>query len=159
MPSGENLFELNRQRRRPLAERFWSFVQNNRGCWIWSGSRDRRGYGRINYDGSKPALAHRVAWELAHGAIPVGLHVLHRCDNPACVRIEHLFLGTDLDNVRDMDRKGRRVNANQILTLEQIANIGERLACGETQVSIARDFPVSRSNISLVAKKLGLRRA
>jgi DNA-binding CsgD family transcriptional regulator len=153
MPSGSNLHALNAARRRPLAERFWSRVHKNRGCWIWSGSRNRRGYGTINYDGNRPALTHRVAWELTNGPIPEGMHVLHRCDNPACVRIDHLFLGTDLDNVRDMDRKGRRVNANQRLSPEQVDEIRQMLGVA-SQRSIAEKFGVDQSTISRLVTRL-----
>jgi hypothetical protein len=58
----------------------------------------------------RPALAHRVAWQLAYGAIPVGMLVCHRCDVPACVRVSHLFLGTAQDNTRDMMAKNRQAS-------------------------------------------------
>lgn len=80
-------------------------------CWLWTARRNKRGYGVVGTGGHEgTALAHRFAWFLAHGDMPEK-HVLHRCDVPACVRIDHLFLGTDLDNVRDMDAKGRRGKA------------------------------------------------
>ena len=76
------------------------------GCieWIGSGSR---GYGAIKIDGVTHR-AHRVAWELAHGFIPAGLFVCHRCDNPRCINVEHLFLGTPADNNNDKIAKGRQ---------------------------------------------------
>lgn len=73
-------------------------------CWIWTGARMRYGY--FQY-GKKLIGAHRVAWELRNGPIPDGLYVLHRCDNPPCVRPDHLFLGTAADNTADMVAKGR----------------------------------------------------
>lgn len=87
----------------PIAPRFWSKVHITDGCWLWTGAL-RNGYGRF---GSRPfKYAHRVSWELANG--PTGdLKVLHRCDNPRCVRPDHLFLGTQLDNMRDRSAKGR----------------------------------------------------
>jgi hypothetical protein len=93
-----------------LARRFWSKVDKGGDCWVWTASLDRKGYGQIaiTANGSKrPRGAHRVAWELTHGPIPSGLCVCHRCDNPRCVRPDHLFLGTVGDNNRDMWRKGR----------------------------------------------------
>lgn len=78
-------------------------------CIEWSGARDRQGYGRRRYQG-RNALAHRVAWTEAHGPIAEGLDVCHRCDNPACVNIDHLFLGTHQDNMRDCKTKGRGRN-------------------------------------------------
>ena len=75
-------------------------------CLEWNGARNARGYGTRRYLG-KSCLAHRVAWILAHGDIPEGMCVLHRCDNPPCCNPEHLFLGTQADNIADMHAKGR----------------------------------------------------
>lgn len=74
-------------------------------CWMWTASCGH-GYGRLN-TGERVHRAHRVAWGIAHGSIPDGLCVLHKCDNPPCVNVDHLFLGTLKDNVRDMVSKGR----------------------------------------------------
>ena len=71
-------------------------------CVLWEGKTDRDGYG---YEGR--GRAHRLAYAAVHGPIPAGLHVLHSCDNPPCVNVEHLFLGTNLDNIRDKVAKGR----------------------------------------------------
>jgi hypothetical protein len=95
----------------PLPDRFWPKV-DKRGedeCWEWQGSRSR-GYGRILIGGAKgrPYQAHRIAWELTVGhRLPDSIMVLHRCDNPPCVNPAHLFLGTQLDNMRDCAAKGR----------------------------------------------------
>ena len=91
--------------RRSLAERFWPRVRKGDGCWEWQGHRSSHGYGKIGC-GGKDIGTHRVAWELAHGPIPAGMHVCHRCDNPPCVRPDHLFLGTHSDNMRDLAEKG-----------------------------------------------------
>ncbi|WP_341856406.1 HNH endonuclease signature motif containing protein [Brachybacterium sp. GPGPB12] len=76
-------------------------------CLVWIGSRDLSGYGRVKAEGLPPRGAHRAAWELANGQIPDGLVVRHKCDNPPCVRLEHLELGTAQDNVNDMIARGR----------------------------------------------------
>jgi len=79
-------------------------------CLEWTAATDRHGYGRLSNRRGRagnPESAHRVAWENANGAIPNGLHVLHRCDNPLCVSVEHLFIGTAADNVKDCMEKGR----------------------------------------------------
>lgn len=76
-------------------------------CVEWAACRDKDGYGIRRFDGRKQP-AHRVAWQLAHGAIPAGLFVLHSCDNPPCVNVRHLRLGTHLDNMRERDAKGRQ---------------------------------------------------
>ena len=92
--------------RTPVAERFWSKVDFSTpdGCWPWKGTRHDFGYGQIWVDG-RQRLAHRVVFELVYGYQPDT--VCHRCDNPPCVRPDHLFGGTQADNARDMWEKGR----------------------------------------------------
>lgn len=95
-----------------IAERFWQKVQKGDGCWVWTGAvvlGKREKYGRFLFNG-KVRGAHRVAWELTNGPIPEGIFVLHHCDNPPCVRPDHLFLGTNSTNMLDAARKGRMVN-------------------------------------------------
>jgi hypothetical protein len=92
-----------------IADRFWSKVDkapSSNGCWLWTATKDRRLYGRFWNDGNRFG-AHRTAWELTRGPIPPGLYVLHHCDTPPCVNPEHLFIGTQTDNMRDMAAKGR----------------------------------------------------
>ena len=86
---------------------FWSKVDRSGECWIWTGDKMPRGYGRVRRRDRTYVGAHRVAWEIVKGPIPAGLHVCHRCDNPPCVRPDHLFVGTASDNARDRDAKGR----------------------------------------------------
>lgn len=100
----------------PLAVRFWAKVKKTDGCWLWRGAvhSDSFPYGLISRSGGGiPLRAHRVSWALHHGQIPPGLHVLHKCDNPRCVRPDHLFLGTPKDNSDDAKKKGRLVAWNE----------------------------------------------
>ena len=93
---------------RPLEERFWEKVEKTDGCWKWTASTNGVGYGMIRVSNKKHRdCAHRVSWMLAHGEIPKGKWILHKCDNPGCVNPEHLFLGDNTANVQDMHRKGR----------------------------------------------------
>jgi HNH endonuclease len=91
-----------------LAERLRSriVVDPETGCHNWTGTVGRAGYGRVQVS------AHRLAYELAHGPIPDGLLVLHKCDNPVCCNPDHLFLGTSADNMADKVRKGRHRNGS-----------------------------------------------
>ena len=105
--------------RLPLAVRLWKNIDKRapQECWPWTSERKVKGYGSIGRGGrgGGNALAHRVVWELTHGPIPKssdyhGMVVMHRCDNRLCCNPAHLVLGSQSDNVRDMDAKGRRVS-------------------------------------------------
>lgn len=97
----------------PLEERFWSKVNKTEYCWEWCGSTNSTGRGQIYYNG-KSHLAHRISWFIHHGEMP-HLFVCHKCDNGLCIRPDHLFLGTQTENMRDCVNKGRFVqNINPV---------------------------------------------
>ena len=97
-------------------KRFWSKVHKTNNCWIWTGSKRNKGYGAFMWTGEDGEIiqgrAHRFSYEIMFGKIPKGLCVLHKCDNPACVNPNHLFLGTKADNNNDMRIKGRAVSGS-----------------------------------------------
>lgn len=86
---------------------FISKAMPNGDCLIWIAARNKEGYGRFQYQG-KLWMAHRLAWTIKFGKIPDGLHVLHKCDNPPCINTDHLFLGSNADNILDKVSKGRQ---------------------------------------------------
>jgi hypothetical protein len=93
------------------ADKFYAKIRINpfhpKGCHEWAAGKNQFGYGQFNVNG-RHHKAHRVAWMLDYGPIPEGWQILHRCDNPSCVRPDHLFLGVPRINIADMDAKGRR---------------------------------------------------
>lgn len=125
----------------------------NGGCWLWSGTVDADGYGRIMVN-SVPRLVHRVSFAEHYGDDPAGLCVCHRCDVRACVNPDHLFLGSRGDNNRDRAGKNRSSPAfgsghyRAKLNEAAVGEILRRLATGEQQRLIAKEFGVDQSVIS-----------
>jgi hypothetical protein len=142
----------------PWRERFWNFVPDQRtdqACWEWTGKTDNGGYGRLLLTKTpyREIPAHRASWTIHHGTDPGELKVCHHCDNPRCVNPRHLFLGTQADNVEDMNRKGRRAsfagtrNGQHKFSEETIAEVKRLLAAGMTPTPISRATGVSVSQI------------
>lgn len=132
------------------------------GYAIKSNGRESHRYGRIKIDG-KGILAHRHAYALAHGSIPAGMNVCHRCDNTRCCNPNHLFLGTHRENMADMAGKGRAAKISNPkptgdkspcakLLDAQIAEIRIRRSSGETITSLAAAYGVHHSYISRLAR-------
>ena len=118
-------------------------------CREWTKAKTR-GYGIFRHRG-RTRYVHRIAWMREYGPIPKGMLIMHLCDNPACYNIEHLQLGTDADNHADKARKDSVQNRG--LTRAEVNAIRMRLLSGESQHSIAADFPISRSAVRNI--KLG----
>jgi hypothetical protein len=90
-------------------DRFWSKVEKTDGCWNWTSCLNKKGYGNFSVN-SRMRRAHRVSYEMHCEPIPPGMLVLHHCDNPRCIRPDHLFLGTNADNMADKVAKGREAH-------------------------------------------------
>lgn len=134
---------------RTIEERFWAKVDKSGDCWNWTAYVTSRGYGQFWLDG-KVQSSHRVAWELAYGPVPDGMFVCHHCDNPLCVRPEHLFLGTHTDNMADRAEKGRAANG-EAHGRSKLCEVDVRLIRdiqGQTCQAIADWFGVDTSTVS-----------
>ena len=129
-------------------------------CHEWQGQLGNDGYGRISIGGSM-MRAHRVAFELVNGPIQPGMHVLHRCDNPPCCNPDHLFLGTQADNMRDMKSKNRagrhsakgESHPRAKLTESIVVAIREAYEKGELQKDIAKRYDVAQITVSNIVTR------
>lgn len=152
-------------------KRFWSKVDIGRKnrCWKWQGATDGHNVGAFGWGrGSKRLIkAPRAAWILTHGSIPKDRpFILHKCDNPICVNPNHLFPGTQTDNMQDCSRKGRvrnfgvnfkfplrgSMNGNSKLLARQVRMIRRRRPKEKISL-LAKEFKVSRSLISHIEKR------
>lgn len=147
---------------KPLLERFEKYAEvSENDCWGWNAFINDDGYGIIYKDG-KITRAHRVSYEIFIGIIPEGLSVLHKCDNPPCSNPQHLFLGTQKDNVIDMMKKGRanfkavgrgEDNYKNILTESNVRKIREFQTQGIKRNALAKQFGVSKSTINAIVSR------
>ena len=143
----EKRFELSKQ------------VDPTTGCHNFLGFKDRNGYGRIKYQ-NRGYAAHRLFWIIKNGELTSHQHILHHCDNPACFNIEHLFVGSNADNVADKVSKDRQYHPPKgklhhrsmaKLSEQQVIEIKSLLKRGYSQADIHRDFKVSRQIVSDIA--------
>lgn len=142
-------------RNRDRAERFWSRISKTGGCWIFQGVKDESGYGTVRWDG-RMQKAHRVVWQLANGPIPEDKQVLHRCDNPPCVRPDHLFLGDNAANVDDKVAKDRQVrherSTSAKLTEAQVAEMRHLWGLNESSLSLSVAFGVCEAHVRRICR-------
>lgn len=148
-------------------QRFWSKVKIQRGCWVWKATMDRHDYGKLlvgsRKDGTRRIRrAHRISYEIVRGEIPEGLQVLHKCDNPPCVRPSHLVLGTHKDNMSDMYAKNRRdhkkigrpgeLHHNCKITSEIALEIRRLCADGKSQQEVGELFGLSQTHVGRIVR-------
>lgn len=129
-------------------------VVDDNNCWIWQGSKHRQGYGNLNYK-RIPSLAHRVSWMVHKGDIPEGVKVCHKCDITSCVNPDHLFLGTQKENVSDAIQKGKYSNRligkrRNKLNHEQVQEIKKLHCDGINRKDLEIKFSVSKTCIAKI---------
>lgn len=150
-------------KRAPLEVRFFEKIKKTEACWIWFGAKDPKGYGRIGAGGrkGKDIFAHRLSYQIHKGEIPEGMLVCHKCDTPACVNPEHLFLGTQTDNMRDCVNKNRlnpfkpkgELNPKAKLTWDTVRRIRKEYSGVEKGFfEIAKVYGVSDCTISSILR-------
>ena len=132
-------------------KRFWDKVDKPTplGCWVWTGCRHEFGYGRFGLNG-ETVYAHRLAYELTNGSIPKGQYVRHMCDTPACCNPAHLVLGTQAENLKDMQNRGRdrykgEQNGQSKMTDTGVKALRQRRSEGTTYRQLGKEFGISYS--------------
>lgn len=160
---------MKQTRNRPCVDpqiRFWKKVNKDGpipqhcpclgACWLWTGAKRSHGHGRFSVPGIG-ASAHRYSYHIHYGPIPDGQNVLHKCDNGACQNPAHLFLGTQSDNMKDAQKKGRTTqgekDAQARLTSEFVLEVRRRHANGETQKSIVLSTGESFSTVGKIVRR------
>jgi hypothetical protein len=140
-----------------LPSKFWNKVDKGDDCWIWQGAKTPIGYGQISINGERDYV-HRLAWAEANQR-SIDKQINHHCDNPACVRPEHLYEGTQADNRQDAVKRGRLnvtgENAPQAkLTKSQVKEIRRKYDTDKaSQYELEEDYPVTRSTIRKIVNR------
>lgn len=137
---------MNTETARAIFERSYC-PEPNTCCWLWTGWLTAKGYGHFTTQTPAGKIASRVSWFLHNGQIPKGLNVCHKCDTPACVNPDHLFLGTQAENMLDARLKGRTWAK---LTDEQVREILRKFEAGGTKKGLAREYGVHEKTIKRI---------
>lgn len=158
-----------KKRKRELRERLAQKIRKLEHCWMWLGAKTEQGYGIATLDNGVHTTAHRAMWIAERGQIPKGLHVLHACDMRDCVNVDHLWLGTQKENLQDMVRKNRarksarppkqtipfpsrgERNPRCKLTERGVREIRLLLSQNQPRALIMRQYGISRSTLSHIS--------
>ena len=141
--------------------RFWSKVDKTDNCWNWTAGKNEKGYGLIKYKG-KTVSTHRLSYILHYGEIPDNKCVLHSCDNRSCVRPDHLFIGTNQDNMTDMQKKNRafrgtgELNGNAKLSNQQTLDLIKDFISNKKygyKTFLAKKYNISITQVSYILRK------
>lgn len=153
----KHLFLSSRIDRDLMIKKFWALIDKTEECWLWTKYRDRDGYGKFmfNYKGFK---ACKLAYILTYGPVPDGICVLHKCDNPPCCRPEHLYLGTQADNVADRVNRGRQLRGEShpltVLNNKEVLDIRRQFTGGRgEQTKLAAIYNVSLAMINRIIRR------
>jgi len=156
------LTEGQRTFRRGMRAAFWKKVKKGKSCWLFGGNQ-KDGYGILDF--AYPEIrAHRYSWRISHGDIPRGGHVLHKCDVRHCVNPDHLYIGTNADNIGDKVRRGRSKTKPEHIrrgsrhprtsfTDRDVLLIRDRLRGGERVVALAKEYGVCHQTISNIGTR------
>jgi len=140
--------------------RFWAKVKKTNNCWEWQGCKNNKGYGMFRVN-NEHKYAHRFSYEIHKGEIPQGKFVCHHCDNPSCINPDHLFCGTNSDNIQDSVKKGRfhligrkgSQNVSSKLNEKQVKEIKKHfINKKETYRKIAKRYGVEQTTIGLIIR-------
>lgn len=141
-----------------IKERFWNKVHKTNTCWNWVGCLSYNGYGLFRLKG-KNIRAHRLSYEWVFGPIKSGMLICHICDNRRCINPEHLFIGTQKDNIKDMFNKKRQIrhsgedHYNHRLTKNKVIEIRKLHLSGISTYELARNYGVSQGAVSDIVRR------
>jgi hypothetical protein len=141
-----------------IESRLQKHIKKLDGCWVFTGSLDKDGYGVFNYGRGKQVRAHRMSYEFYISQIPKGYLVCHKCDNPSCINPSHLFLGSHKDNTQDMIKKDRKIclkgskHHYSKITETDVLAIRQKRLLGLKLKNIGNEFAISFQTVSSICK-------
>lgn len=150
---------MKKRRLQTIEQRLNTYIDKTNTCWLWIQDVYKYGYGKLSVGRGKQVRAHRYMYEKYKGKIPDGMNVLHTCDTPRCCNPDHLFLGTQIDNMRDASEKNRigyktfygATNPNSKITEKQVEEIKELYKSGKFyQREIGEKYNMSQASISKI---------